>query len=95
MPKSEVIDLIGQYQIIGEKEALEKAAVMVPQALRIQQKLEDLIIVNIDATNAYNNVRRDFIYNILREKSKVLQVLSSYKENGAFRTFRSNGNCHW
>ena len=64
--------LIGPYQIIGEKQALEKAKVAVTQARRIQQRKNGLVMVNFDAANAYNNGSRVFVYNIIKKVSPLL-----------------------
>ena len=64
--------LIGNYQLIGKKAGLEKAAVMEWQAQRLQHKIEELARINIDATNAYNSASRNFLYNILKEIDPIL-----------------------
>ena len=70
--KDESKELIGPYQLINQKQALEKACIMQNQAHRVQDVFDDLVMVNVDATNAYNSASRNYLYNILKDKNKVL-----------------------
>ena len=59
--------LIGPYQIIGKKRALEKSAVMQRLLLILQRKLDEIVTINIDAANAYNSISRQYIWNIIKD----------------------------
>ena len=59
--------LVGPYQIIGKKRALEKAAVVLRILSKIQHNLDEIITVNIDASNAYNSMSRQYIWDIIKD----------------------------
>ena len=59
--------LVGPYQIIGKKRALEKSAAVLRILSRIQHKLDEIVTVNIDASNAYNSMSRQYIWDIIKD----------------------------
>ena len=65
-------ELIGPYQLIGQKAALEKGMVITTQMQRLQKYDGNLVCFNADAKNAYNSVSRNEIHRIVSGKSKRL-----------------------
>lgn len=65
-------ELIGPYQIIGQKQASETGKVVMTATQDLQEINQNLVVFNADATNAYNSVLRNVIHSILKEKSKTL-----------------------
>ena len=65
-------ELIGPYQLIGQKQALEKGSVITEHGQRLQEKDENLVVFNGDAANAYNSISRNAVHGIVLEKSKRL-----------------------
>ena len=66
------IRLVGPYQIIGKKRALEKSAAMQRVLVKMQQKLDDIVTVNIDASNAYNSMSRQYVWDIIKDEDTAL-----------------------
>ena len=64
--------LVGPYQIIGKQRALEKSAAMQRVLVKMQEKLDDIVTVNIDASNAYNSMSRQYVWDIIKDEDKML-----------------------
>jgi hypothetical protein len=62
--------LVGNYQLMGKKQALEKGKVITSLAQLIQKSDEKLAVLNVDAANAYNSMSRNKVYEILARKDK-------------------------
>ena len=78
IPKKKRKELMGPYQVIGEKAACEIATIALDHALQIQKEDENLVVLGIDAVNAYNSYDRQNQYQLLVED---LEDMVFYYEN--------------
>ena len=65
-------ELIGPFQLMGKKQALEIGKVVMAQAKRFQLKCPDLAFLSLDAWNAYNSGSRNSTHAIVSEVSPRL-----------------------
>ena len=65
-------ELIGPYQLMGDRQALEIGKVVMAQARRMQIVCPRLAFVNLDAWNAYNSGSRNSTHEIVSSVSKRL-----------------------
>ena len=68
-------DLVNTYQTVGKKKALEFSNLVVKQALHMQKQDENKVLLNMDATNAFNAMDSEKFREILQIKSPVLSML--------------------
>ena len=59
---------IGPYQMIGQREACEIATIGCDTALDLLSHDENLCMLNLDASNAYNSIGRQSIYDLICDK---------------------------
>ena len=65
-------ELVGPFQLMGKRQALEIGKVVIAQAKRIQLKCSNLALLSIDAWNAYNSGSRNSTHQIVSDVSPRL-----------------------
>jgi len=64
--------LYSQYQVVGIPNSIEIANAALDTALDIQKTHPELALVNVDATNAYNNTNRLELWKLIRQYCPTL-----------------------
>ena len=65
-------ELVGPFQVMGRRQALEISKVVIAQAKRLQLKCPNLAFLSLDEWNAYNSGSRNSTHSIVSDVSPRL-----------------------